>query len=138
MPKSPSPVRLQDELMRSAALVGALHQRSAAQQVEYWASLGRNVAGLLDPEQLLAVKSGLARLHVEPVRAAAVDPETVFASLEKARDNGTLAASVTTAQDRYQASVSHPGLLERISSDGSKTIGMFEDGVFRPCDPLAP
>lgn len=138
MPKSPSPVRLQDELMRSAALVGALHQRSAAQQVEYWASLGRNVAGLLDPEQVLAVKSGLARLHVEPVRAAAVDPETVFASLEKARDNGTLAASVTTAQDRYQASVSHLGLLERISSDGSKTIGMFEDGVFRPCDPLAP
>ncbi|MFZ9752500.1 MAG: TA system antitoxin ParD family protein [Cyanobium sp.] len=138
MPKSPSPVRLQDELMRSAALVGALHQRSAAQQVEYWASLGRNVAGLLDPEQVLAVKSGLARLHVEPVRTAAVDPESVFASLEKARDNGSLAASVTTAQDRYQASVSHPGLLERISSDGSKTIGMFEDGVFRSCDPLAP
>ena len=78
--------------MRSAALVGALHQRSAAQQAEYWALLGRNVAGLLDPEQLLAVKSGLASLHVEPVRAAAVIPESVFASQEKARQNGTLPA----------------------------------------------
>ena len=138
MPKSPSPVRLQDELMRSAALIGALHQRSAAQQVEYWASLGRNVAGLLDPEQLLAVKSGLARLHVEPVRAAAVDPGAVFATLEHARQNGSLAASVTTARDRYQASVSHPGLLERISGDGRQTVGRFENGVFRPCDSLAP
>jgi hypothetical protein len=138
MPKSSSPVRLQDELMRSAALVGALHQRSAAQQVEYWASLGRNVAGLLDPEQLLAVKAGLARLRVEPVRVAAVDPGAVFASLEQARQDGSLAASVTTAQDRYQASASQPGLLERISSDGLRTVGTFEDGVFRPCDSLAP
>jgi hypothetical protein len=127
MPKSPSPVRLQDELMRSAA-----------QQVEYWASLGRSVAGLLDPEQLLAVKSGLARLRVEPIRAMAVDPAAVFDTMEQARQNGTLAASVSTAQDRYQASVSHPGLLERISSDGLRTIGTFEDGMFRSCDPLAP
>ena len=81
MPKSPSPVRLQDELMRSAALVGALHQRSAAQQVEYWASLGRSVAELLDPEQLLAVQSGLARLRVEPIRVVAVDPAAVFATM---------------------------------------------------------
>ena len=62
----------------------------------------------------------------------------VFDTIEQARQSGSLAASVTTARDRYQASVSHPGLLERISSDGRKTIGMFEDEVFRPCDPLAP
>lgn len=55
MHKFPSPVRLQDELMRSAALIGALNQHRAAQQVEYWTPLGRNVAGLLAPEQLLAV-----------------------------------------------------------------------------------
>jgi len=138
MPKSPSPVRLQDELMRSAALIGALHQRSAAQQVEYWASLGRSLTGLLDPEQLLAVKSGLARLRVEPIRVVAVDPAAVFDTMEHARENGTLAASVSTARDRYQASASHPGLLERISSDGLRTIGTFEDGLFRPCDVLAP
>ena len=58
--------------------------------------------------------------------------------MEHTRQSGSLAASVSTAQDRYQASSSHPGLLERISSDGLRTIGTFEDGVFRPCDPLAP
>jgi hypothetical protein len=94
MPKSSSPLRLQDELMRSAALIGALHQRSAAQQVEYWASLGRNVDGLLGPEQLLAVKAGVARLRLEPCRVAAVDPGSVFDTMEQARQNGSLAGSV--------------------------------------------
>ena len=51
--------------MRTAAPIGALQQRSAAQQVETWASLGRNVAGLLDPEQLLSVTAGVARLRLE-------------------------------------------------------------------------
>ncbi len=124
--------------MRSAAVVGALHQRSAAQQVEYWAALGRDVAGLLDPEQLLAVKAGLARLRVEPLRVAAVDPDIVFETVEEGRRQGSLASFVSTASIRYQASASHPGLLERISGDGHPTVGNFVDGVFRPSDPIAP
>ena len=57
---------LQEALMRSAALAGALHHRSAAQQIEYWASLGQGVSSQLDPESLLDVAAGLARLKVEP------------------------------------------------------------------------
>ncbi|MFM9099970.1 MAG: TA system antitoxin ParD family protein [Cyanobium sp.] len=131
-------MRLQEELMRSAALAGSLHQRSAAQQVEYWAALGREVAEWLDPERLLEVKTGLARLKLEPVRAAAVDPERVFAAVEEARGNGSLAASVSSAAVRYQASSRHPGYLERINSDGSRSIGSFSGGVFHPCDPGTP
>jgi hypothetical protein len=101
--------------------------------LEYRASLGRSVAGLLDPEQLHSVTAGGASLRIEPVRVAAVDPGSVFDTMEQARRNGSLAVSVSTAQDRYQASVSHPGLLERISSDGSRSVGTFVDGVFRPC-----
>lgn len=124
--------------MRSAALAGSLHQRSAAQQVEYWAALGREVAEWLDPERLLEVKTGLARLKLEPVRAAAVDPERVFAAVEEARGNGSLSASVSSAAVRYQASSRHPGYLERINSDGSRSIGSFSGGVFHPCDPGTP
>jgi len=39
--------------MESAALVGARHHRSAAEQIEYWAALGRQVARVLDPDSLL-------------------------------------------------------------------------------------
>lgn len=74
MVKSASPIRLQDDLMRKAALAGARHHRSTAEQIEYWAALGQAVAARLDPDLLLDVKAGLARLRVEPVRAAAVWP----------------------------------------------------------------
>jgi len=124
--------------MHNPALAGSSHHRSAAQQLEYWAALGREVAELIDPEGLRAVKTGLARLRVQPLRAAAVDPEQVFAALEDSRQKGTLSASVSTAAVRYQASSSHPGYLERINSDGSRCISHFADGVFQPCDPARP
>ena len=131
MAKSASPVRLQDDLMRRAALADVRHHRSAAQQIEYWAALGQDVAAL-DPDLLLDVKAGLARLRVEPVRAEAVAPESVFASFDAQRQSGSLAASVSMASVRYQACPSRPGLLERIDSNGSISIGTFEGGVFRP------
>jgi hypothetical protein len=137
MAKSASPVRLQDDLMRRAALAGARHHRNTAQQIEYWAALGQELAALLDPDTLLDVKAELARLRVEPVRAAAVDPESVFAGLDAQRRSGSLAASVTTDSVRYQACPSQPGLLERIDSDGSISVGTFAGGVFRPCGPVA-
>ena len=137
MAKSASPVRLQDDLMRRAALAGALHHRSAAQQIEYWAALGQDVAALLDPDLLLDVKAGLARLRVEPVRAAAVAPESVFASLDAQRLSGSLAASVSTASVRYQACPSRLGLLERIDNEGNRTAGTFAEGLFQPCDAAA-
>jgi hypothetical protein len=39
--------------MESAALVGARHHRSAAEQIEHWAALGRQVARVLNPDSLL-------------------------------------------------------------------------------------
>ena len=137
MAKSASPLRLQDDLMRRAALAGARHHRSAAQQIEYWAALGQEVAALLDPDLLLDVKAGLARLRVEPVRAAAVAPESVFASLDAQRSSGALAASVSTRPCRYQACPDRPGLLERIDHEGKRTAGTFTNGVFQPCDAAA-
>jgi hypothetical protein len=134
MAKSASPVRLQDALMRSAALAGALHHRSAAQQIECWASLGREVAALLDPDRLLAVQAGLARLHVEPVTAPSVIPQQVFAALEADRSSGVLANSVSSAPVRYQACSSRPGYLERLDRDGSRSVGRFANGEFLACE----
>jgi hypothetical protein len=134
MAKSASPVRLQDALMRSAALAGARQHRSAAQQIEYWASLGREVAALLDPDRLLAVQAGLARLRVEPVTVASVIPEQVFAALEDDRSSGVLAYSVSSAPVRYQACSSRPGYLERLDKDGSRSVGRFANGEFLACE----
>jgi len=132
MTKAASPVRLQDELMQAATLAGTRLHRSAAEQIEYWASLGRQIAQFVDPDTLLEVATGLARLRVEPTMAQPIDPGAVFAAVEADRRSGELSRKVTTAAVRYQASVTHPGYLERIDEHGIRTVGTFHGGVFTP------
>jgi hypothetical protein len=134
MPKSVSPVRLQQELMQRATLAGARQHRSAAEQIEYWAALGQQVAGVLDPDKLLDVLTGLATLKVEPIATAAVVPEQAFAALEHQRRSGQLSQSVSGASLRYQASTVRPGLLEEINPNGMRRLGQFRDGRFEPLE----
>lgn len=137
MPKAASPVRLQSELMESAARAGALQHRSAAEQIEYWAALGRQVARVLDPDTLLDLAAGAVRLHLEPVITPSVPPEQVFAAVEADRASGNLANAVTRAPLRYQSAACAPGLLEQIAADGTKVVGCFRDGVFTPAEDAA-
>lgn len=132
MAKAASPVRLQEELMQAASLTGARLHRSAAEQVEYWASLGRQIANFVDPDTLLEVAAGLARLKVEPTMPQSVDPEAVFAAVEVDRCSGELSKKVTASAIRYQASATHPGHLEQIDANGVRTVGTFHNGVFTP------
>ena len=134
MPKAVSPVRLQQELMQRATLAGARHHRSAAEQIEYWAALGQQVAGILDPDKLLDVMTGLAGLKVVPIATAPVDPELAFAALEQQRRCGQLSQSASGASLRYQASTAEPGLLEEINPNGMRRLGHFRDGVFEPLE----
>ncbi len=131
MPKAASPIRLQSDLMNAASTTGDLANRSAAQQIEYWASIGRRVENALSPDTLLAVSTGLARLVVEPVDGGQLDPDEVFDSLERERTSGALAGAVTPSSLRYQASREFPGRLEQIDKHGNITVGQFEHGVFR-------
>lgn len=137
MPKASTPVRLQADLMERAAQAGARHHRSAAQQIEYWAALGQQVAGLVDPDSLLAVQSGVARLRVETVQGRPMASQEVFAALEADRRSGALAQAVSGAAVRYQACPGRPGLLEQLGPGNSRTIGRFRDGTFEPLEPAS-
>jgi len=130
MAKSASPIRLQEELMQAAASTAKRFHRSTAEQVEYWADLGRSVSSTLDPDVLLSVASGLAIIKVEPVFSAPINADNVFKSLENDRESGKLSREVTNSAIRYQASLKHLGCLEKIDADNNMTIGQFENGQF--------
>ncbi len=130
MPKAPSPVRLENSLMEAAAVAGSALHRSAAEQIEYWADIGRKVAKLVNPETLLEVEAGLAKITVEKTAPVTVDPENVFAALERDRESGALSQAITAGGIRYQASRAQPGLLEQVHPDGTKVIGQFVNGQF--------
>lgn len=130
MAKAASPIRLQENLMQEAAQTGRRFHRSASEQIEYWAELGKRVATELDPDVLLSISAGLAQLKVEPVYGPSVNPDDVLQALENDRKQGILPELVTGSVCRYQASKSHPGYLERIDRAGSVTVGQFRDGSF--------
>ena len=132
MPKAASPVRLQAELMHAATIAGKLQHRSAAEQVEYWAGIGRSLSKIIDQNTLLEISAGLIRLKIESVEPSVVDPEEVYSGLEVDRKSGRLAELVSTSSVRYQSSTSYPGQLEQISPDGRVIVGQFHNGVFTP------
>ncbi len=134
MAKATSPIRLQAELMHAAALSGKRYHRSTAEQIEYWADIGQRISSFIDPDTLLSVKSGLAKITVEPVHATPIDPASVFQSLETDRQSGSLSKSVSTGKLRYQVSEEHPGYLVQIDKQDNATTGKFENGAFIPFD----
>jgi len=130
MAKAASPIRLQKELMQAAEVTAKRYHRSTAEQVEYWADLGRSVSSTLNPDVLLSITSGLATIKTEPVFSVPIDADSVFQSLESDRKSGKLSSTLTTSSIRYQASITYPGYLERIDPDNNMTIGQFENGKF--------
>ena len=130
MAKAASPIRLQDELMQAAALTAERFHRSTAEQIEYWAEMGRNVDHMLNPDDLLAISTGLVRITIEPVISEPVDPISIFQSLETDRATGVLPQTLTSSMLKYQVSLAHPGYLEQIHPDGRIITGKFQDGEF--------
>jgi len=130
MAKAASPIRLQKELMQAAEVTAKRYHRSTAEQVEYWADLGRSVSSTLNPDVLLSITSGLATIKTEPVFSVPIDADSVFQSLESDRKSGKLSSTLTTSSISYQASITYPGYLERIDPDNNMTIGQFENGKF--------
>jgi ParD-like antitoxin of type II bacterial toxin-antitoxin system len=130
MAKSSSPIRLENELMKQAKLSGELNKRSVAEQIEYWAEIGRGVAGVIDPEMLIKVNSGLAKINIEETQHSHIDADDIFGNLEQQRESGALSRNITTSHFAFQASKSAEGMLERVDPLGNITLGYFENGEF--------
>lgn len=136
MAKASTPIRIQDQLFQAAVLHGRAAHRSATQQLEYWAELGRTVSAELAPELLVKVRAGLARLRVDHRAGPALSPDEVFGQLDSMRAGGELEAAIKQSNRvRYQLSEQNPGMLEQISPSGARVIGQFENGCFVPASP---
>jgi len=130
MAKALSPVRLQDDLMQAAKSTGKRFHRSTAEQIEYWADIGRKVSTVLDPDTLISIATGLTQVKVEPIYGKPINPDDVFNLLEAQRQQGTLTQTVTDSAIKYQSSLTQPGYLERIDQEGNILVGQFKNGEF--------
>ena len=129
------PVRIDKELALQAEREARIQNRSKAKQFEYWAKIGKALASKLSIEDVFAVSQGIKtiKLQVTPsVRSIPVDADEVFNALENDRAKGRLASKVTSAKIYYEASLDHPGYLDRVNAaTGQRQAGSFENGKFK-------
>ena len=128
-------VRIDKDLALQAEREARIQNRSNAKQIEYWAKIGRAISSKLSIADVFAVSQGIKtiKLEVTPsVQSIPVNSDDIFNDLENDRAKGLLAKNVTSARIYYEASVEHPGYLDRVNSVTKKRqTGTFENGEFK-------
>lgn len=127
-----SPIRLKASLLRDAEAEARIFSRSVPKQIEFWAEIGRNISHSISNDELVALLSGVAKVKIETVQFDAIDSEQIFELVDRKSKDGSLANAISKkGKLYYEASKSHPGQLDQISEDGSRTSGYFRDGKFK-------
>lgn len=129
-----TPLRVNNGLFQDAEAEGSLSSRSTAKQVEFWAELGKRVAHSVTPAELLALMQGIARVYIEIPDTQPVNPENVFAMVDKASSAKQSGQQITRGTLYYEVSKRQPGLLDQVMPDGTRRTGHFSNGSFMPND----
>lgn len=124
-------IRLDGELIDAAELQGKAMHRSAPNQIEYWASLGRRLAPSLSHRDLLAISQGLARVRVEVESSPRVDPDQVLAAVATQSQMPFVSPSENPAPFQYESSDT-PGYIDQVDAQGNRVTGKMVNGRFVP------
>ena len=124
------PVKLSDDLVKSARDEAKAADRSITSQIEHWARLGRNVENVLRHEDVLNLKRAGGNGDVaEPPPT----PRAVLTALRRIASDAVrtdLAATLTTGRTVYQDI--GEGRVERIERDGTRVAGRIVNRRFTP------
>ncbi len=120
------PVKISDELILDARLTAEVAERSIAGQIEFWAQLGRAIEPLLEGSRALALR-----------RAGAAEPlSECLASVDSAAGRQRVVEYLESGPFPHYRPVSgSPGLVVRVTVDGTQTLGRFVGREFQavPC-----
>lgn len=129
--KQSSPVRLAEPFYKKMDAAARINSRSIPKQLEHMVNIAESVGEHVSREELLDIQAGLSKIVIEKIDAPRVDKVSLFGTLDSMRQSGALSQAVTRAGNKYQASKSHPGYLERINENGNLETGMFVNGKFK-------
>jgi len=114
------PVKISDDLVLDARLTGEIVRRSIAGQIEFWANLGRAVEPLLEGGKALALqKSGRLR----PLSSC-------LKSVDSPEGRRRVADYLRSRPFPHYEPAPR-GMLVRIDSDGTRTLGRFVGRRFK-------
>jgi hypothetical protein len=117
------PVKLSDNLVLDARIVGETSERSIASQIEFWARLGRAIEPVLRTEAVLRLKQ---RGEAVPLSACLRDVDT------DAGHRRVKSLLATRPYPHFEPAPDRPGLIVKIDEDGTRTTGRFVNRKFQP------
>jgi ParD-like antitoxin of type II bacterial toxin-antitoxin system len=116
------PIRISDELILDARLSAEIADRSIADQIEFWAQLGRAIEPLLEGSRALALRRA----------GSAVPLSECLASVDSAAGRRRVVEYLELGPfPHYQPVPGSPGLVVRVDVDGTRTPGRFIGREFR-------
>jgi len=117
------PVKISEELVLNARLLGPIAKRSIAGQIEFWAQLGRAIEPLLQGAQAYALqKAGRAKPLSACLKSVDSPPgrRRVYDYLR------------SRPFPHYEPAPNKPGMLVRIEAGGKRIVGRFLGRQFKP------
>ncbi len=125
-------LRIDEALILQAQRHSKVEHRSINSQIEYWAKLGKAIASKISTADAFAVTQGIKEIRLEvPAQNLVINPDNVLRELEFDRKKGFADKPVTSAPYYFEASISKPGLLDRVNTrTGEREAGMFQNGQF--------
>lgn len=122
-------VKLSATLVLDARLAGVVEERSIAEQVEFWARLGRAVEPLLQGDRVFS----LCRCARTRLLSECTD------SVDSPQGCQRVAQYLQTQPfPHYEAAPGRSGPLVRTDADGTRTTGRFVNRKFMPAKAKAP
>lgn len=117
------PVKLSEQLVLDARLVGETAERSIASQIEFWAKLGRALEPTLRGDAVLRLKQ----------RGGALKLSDALRTVDAAEGRHRLQAYLAEQPfPHFEVAPGKPGLLVRVDEDGTRTLGRFVGREFTP------
>jgi len=115
------PVKVSDQLILDARIVGTAVERSIAGQIEFWARLGRAIEPLLQGDKVIALcRAG----NAQPLSECLEDVDTD-------RGRKKLSEHLKSLPFPHYEPAETPGLLWRIEESGKRTLGKFVNRQFQ-------
>ena len=93
-----NPMRLSNSLIKDAEKQTKQSFRSVPKQIEFWASIGKEVESSMTPADIAALANGEIEIKILRKKSEPVNFEDVFTGIEADRAANTLAQKVLTGE----------------------------------------
>ena len=115
------PVKVSDRLLLDARMAAEAMNRSITGQLEHWARLGRAIETVLRGTEVLKLA----------MNGGALPLSELLSSVDTPEGRKRVAGHLQDLPYPHYETAETPGLLVRIESDGTRTVGRFVNRQFQ-------